>query len=199
MEYNSKREKLKIMDYGRTVAKLIEYAKSLEDRGERTRVAEAIVGVMATVNPKVKEEGEYKRKLWDHLMIMSNWELDVDAPYELVKAEEAEVKPRSLKYSDGKIKYRHYGKTMEEMLKKVGEMEDGEEKKVLTETLAHAMKRSYLTWNNDVVEDEVIKDQMAELSEGKARLEETFMFAKDYVIEKGESVVVKGKRRKKKK
>ena len=83
MEYNSQRDKLIYSDYGRNVQKLIAYAKTIEDKTQRTKVAESIVSVMALVNPKVREQSEWHRKLWDHLMIISNWELDVDCPYEL--------------------------------------------------------------------------------------------------------------------
>lgn len=198
MEYNSQREKLKISDYGRSVYKLIQYAKTIEDKAQRTKVAEAIVNVMSVVNPQSKENGDYRRKLWDHLMILSNWELDVDTPFEMSSPQEVEMKPHKLEYKDGNIRYRHYGKTLEAMIQRVADMPDGEEKKVLTEQIAHTMKRDFLTWNSNTVEDSLLLEQMGQLSEGRLHLDEEFHFEKEYAIEKAEPRQ-KGKGKKKKK
>ena len=113
MEYNTRREKLKIPDYGRSVCKLIEFAKTVQDRTKRNQIANIIVNVMSQVNPTVKETADYKHKLWDHMMIIANYELDVDCPYEITR-ESASVDfvPKALKYSKHRIRYRHYGKIM---------------------------------------------------------------------------------------
>lgn len=198
MEYNSQREQMKINDYGRNVVKLIEYAKGIDDRQERTKVAEAIVDVMSAVNPQVRQTADYKRRLWDHLMIMSDWSLDVDAPYEMVRPEATVERPRNLAYKSGNMKYRHYGATLEKMVKRVAEMPEGEERNVLTEEIAHAMKRDYLTWNRDTVEDEIIAAQLDDLSEKKLSLPETFEFHKEYAIEKADRQDKVKKKKKKK-
>lgn len=198
MEYNSQREKLQINDYGRNVYKLIEYAKTIDDKEKRTKIAEAIVNVMAVVNPQAKENGEYKKKLWNHLMTLSNWELDVDVPFELSAPSQEESKPRKLEYKDGRIKYRHYGKVLESMIEKVAEMEEGETRDVLTEQIAHTMKRDFLTWNSNSVSDELILDQLKDLGGDRLKVGEEFHFEKEYAIEKAEPHT-KGKNKRKKK
>lgn len=191
MEYNTQRNKLKITDYGRNVCKLIEFAKTIEDREKRNQVANIIVNVMSQVNPNAKDNADYKHKLWDHLMILSNYELDVDCPYEIDKEATVQFTPKPLKYKNHKIKYRHYGKFMEDMINKTIDYPEGEEKEYLTELIAHHLKKSYLTWNRDTVNDELIYEQLNELSNGKLKLGEDFEFlqTKDY-LEQSVKVVV---------
>ncbi len=176
MEYNTQREQLKITDYGRNVAKMIAYAKTLADREERNKMAHTIIDTMALVNPKVKERTDYRHILWDHLMIMANFELDVDCPYPVTREETDLLKPHPLTYSDNKIHYRHYGRALEDMIKAVAEMPEGEEKSVLAEQIAHTMKRQYLQWNRDTVDDSLIVEQLTELSSGRLSLPEGFRF-----------------------
>ncbi len=174
MEYNTKRPKLQITDYGRNIYKLIDYAKSIEDRDKRNAVAASIVNVMAQVNPKVKEETDYKHKLWDHLLLMSNFELDVDSPYPVSHENNISFQPRPLKYHTRKINYRHYGKVLEDLIEKVSSYPEGEEKETLIELIAHQMKRSYLTWNRNTVGDDIIFEQFDQLSTGKLKLRDDF-------------------------
>ncbi|MGX8712179.1 MAG: DUF4290 domain-containing protein [bacterium] len=176
MEYNTQREHLIITDYGRCVSKLIDYAKTIDDRDERTRMAQRIVDTMALVNPKIKERTDYRQILWDHLMAMADYDLDVDCPYPVVRRQTDEVRPHRLRYSDRKIHYRHYGRTLEDMVHAVAAMPEGEEKSQLAQQIAHAMKRQYLQWNRDSVDDNLIRDQLAELSEGRITLPADFQF-----------------------
>ena len=176
MEYNTQREKLKIADYGRNVVKMIDYAKQIEDREERTRMANAIIDVMAQLNPKVKERTEYKHILWDHLMLMAGYELDVDCPYTIDREESESFHPHRLALRSGTIRYRHYGRTLEDMVKAVSAMPEGTDRDTLTVQIAHAMKRQYLQWNRDTVDDQLIVDQLSELSDGRLHLPEGFRF-----------------------
>ena len=176
MEYNTQRETLKINDYGRNVCKMIDYAKTVEDRTERTQIANLIIDAMALVNPKVKERTDYRRILWDHLMVMADFDLDVDCPYTIVRGETEALKPQPMKYSDSEIRYRHYGRALEDMIRAVAEMPEGEEKKVLVQQIAHTMKRQYLQWNRDSVDDDLIREQLSELSEGRITLPPDFQF-----------------------
>ncbi|MBQ9418297.1 MAG: DUF4290 domain-containing protein [Bacteroidales bacterium] len=176
MEYNTQRQTLKITDYGRVVAKMIDYARTIADREERTHAAHTIVEVMAQVNPKVKERTDYRHILWDHLMLLADYSLDVDCPYELHPTESVTPKPRQLTYHNGQIRYRHYGQTLEAMVKAVAELPESEERTRLTEQIAHMMKRQYLQWNRDTVDDQLLRDQLEELSGGRLRLAEGFSF-----------------------
>ena len=174
MEYNTQREQLKIADYGRNVAKLIEQCKTLPTREERTKMANRIVDVMAQVNPSVKERTDYKHTLWDHMMFMSNYELDVDTPYPIKKEEPSQMHPNPIQLKKGEIKYRHYGRAMQDMITTVAAMEEGEERDQLTQQIANTMKRQYLQWNRDSVEDSLIIEQLVELSDGRLKLPEGF-------------------------
>ncbi len=205
MEYNTQREQLKISDYGRHVAKLVDYCKTIGNREERTAMANAIVDVMAHVNPKIKERAEYKHILWDHLMMLAHYELDVDCPYEISHEEVENLHPQPLHYREGGIRYRHYGRALEDMIRAVAEMPESEERSLLTEQIAHAMKRQYLQWNRDTVDDTLIADQLVEISDGRLRLPEDFQFrdTKEYTAAMAAAAAKKeaneAKRKKKKK
>jgi len=176
MEYNTQREKLKINDYGRNVVKLINYAKQLATREERTRTANTIVDVMAQLNPKIKERTDYRHILWDHLMVLANYELDVDCPYEINREESVRFQPRRIPLPTGTIRYRHYGRALENMIRAVADMPAGDERDQLTAQIAHTMKRQYLQWNRDTVDDSLIADQLGELSDGRLTLPAGFRF-----------------------
>lgn len=176
MEYNTQREQLKITDYGRHVAKMIDYCKTIADREERTAMANVIIDVMAYVNPKIKERTDYRHILWDHLMMLADYKLDVDCPYEVNREETENFHPNRIPYLDREIRYRHYGRALEDMIRAVAAMPEGEERTLLTCQIAHAMKRQYLQWNRDTVDDDLIAEQLAELSEGRLVLPEGFQF-----------------------
>ena len=207
MEYNTQREQLKITDYGRHVAKLIDYCKTIADREERTQLANTIVEVMAHVNPKMKERTDYKHTLWDHLMLMAGYDLDVDCPYEVHRDESVLPKPKAVGYTEGGIRYPHYGRALEEMVRTVAAMPESDERTLLTTQIAHTMKRQYLQWNRDTVDDQLIVEQLTELSGGRLTLPEGFEFqdSKVYidamaaVAAKKEAGMAKKKKKKKKK
>lgn len=152
MEYNTKRDKLMFYDYGRNVYKMIVQAKKIEDRDARNAAARNIIKAMSIVNPAVKETTCYERKLWDHLMIWSNFELDVDSPYETSRSANMQFKPRKLHYKDSKIRYRHYGKLMESMVKKAVAMPQGDERSYMVALIANQMKKDYMEFNHDSVQ-----------------------------------------------
>ena len=204
MEYNTQRPQLKISDYGRNISKLIEYAKTVEDRDKRTQMAAAIVDIMARIGADGTEEGsDYRRKYWVHLMILANWELDVDLPYEISSEETVEFKPHTLSYNQGKTHYRHYGSVMENMIRRVAEYPEGEERDELVGLMAHAMKRDYLLWNRDTVEDELISLQLNTISDGRLEVAEDFKYKENREYLKGldeeRSANIAHKKKKKKK
>lgn len=171
MEYNTERVKMAIPEYGRNVQRMIEFAISVKDRDERNRVARAIISVMGQLNPHLRDVTDFKHKLWDHLFIIADFKLDVDSPYPIPNAATFQTKPDKVSYPDNKIKYRHYGRILEKIIQKAVEFEEGDEKKVLTEMIANSMKKSYLTWNRDSVTDDVIIEQLKELSKGQLKLD----------------------------
>src|SRR5205085_3158815 len=173
MEYNSSRNQMVIPEYGRNIQKMIEHAVTIEDREERNRAARAIVAVMGYLNPHIRDIVDFKHKLWDHLFLISDFKLDVDSPYPIPPRETLKVKPQRISYPEGKIHYKYYGKAMEQMIRRIGEMEDGERKDQIAQNLANFMKMSYLTWNKDTVDDSTIISHLDELSDGKVKLQET--------------------------
>lgn len=172
MEYNTGRPKLIIPEYGRNIQKMVDYALTVEDREKRTNIAKIILQIMAQVNPGVKESIDYKQKLWDHLCIISDYRLDVDSPYPVPSRELLEVKPERVPYSVKNFKYGHYGRNIEKIIEKVATMEDGPEKDAQVNIIANHLKKAFLTWNRDSVNDEVIYEHLAELSKNKLKLSE---------------------------
>ncbi|MCX6296274.1 MAG: DUF4290 domain-containing protein [Bacteroidetes bacterium] len=167
MEYNTSLPKMIIPEYGRNIQKMIDFAIAVEDREERNKVARAIIDVMGQLNPHLRDVTDFKHKLWDHIFIISEFKLDVDSPYPKPTAETFQTKPDRVLYPSNDIRYKHYGKTVERIIAKGREYPEGAEKNALVEQIANLMKRSYLTWNRDSVNDEVILKQLAELSKGE--------------------------------
>jgi hypothetical protein len=172
MEYNSGRGPLIISEYGRNIQKMIEYTCTLKDKEERNQAAQVIVAVMGALNPHLRDITDFRHKLWDHLFIISDFKLDVDSPYPMPSAQTLKVKPKKVPYPSHKIRFKHYGRTMELMISELNKMEDGPSKKQLTLTLANFMKFEYLNWNRDTVEDHVIFEHLKELSKGEIILDE---------------------------
>jgi hypothetical protein len=170
MEYNTEREKLIIPEYGRNIQRMINFTVNVEDREKRNKYANIIVNIMAQMNPSIREHGDYLHKLWDHLYIISDFKLDVDSPYPPPAKEILKKKPEPVKYSDNKITYRHYGKYVERMIEAVANLDDGAEKDELIILIANHLKKSYLTWNRDSVNDETILKHLEELSGGRLQL-----------------------------
>ncbi|KAB1068620.1 DUF4290 domain-containing protein [Tamlana haliotis] len=170
LEYNTEREHLIIPEYGRHMQKMINYAKSLESKEERNKVAKGIIAVMGNMQPHLRDVPDFQHKLWDQMFIMSNFELDVDSPYPIPTKEIYEERPEPLKYPQNFPKYRFYGNNIKTMIDVANTWEDGELKEALTYTIANHMKKCFLNWNKDTVEDNVIYDHLYELSGGKINL-----------------------------
>ena len=167
LEYNSSRNKLVISEYGRHIQKLVEHAMTLKDKQERQKMANGIIDIMGELNPQFRDVADFKHKLWDHIFVISNFELDVDSPYEKPIIEKLFEKPEPLAYPNSKIKYNHYGKVIELLIDEAIKMEDQELKSKLVIAIANQMKKSYVNWNLDTVEDEIILNQLTKLSKGK--------------------------------
>ncbi|MEL0650721.1 DUF4290 domain-containing protein [Algibacter sp. TI.3.09] len=170
LEYNTEREHLIIPEYGRHMQKMINYAKTRETKEERNKLANGIIAVMGNMQPHLRDVPDFKHKLWDQLFIMSNFELDADSPYEIPTKEIYEERPEPLKYPQNFPKYRFYGNNIKTMIDVANTWEDGELKEALLYTIANHMKKCFLNWNKDTVEDAVIYGHLFELSEGKIDL-----------------------------
>lgn len=176
MDYNSQRKKLPLPEYGRNIQNMVDHVLTIEDRDERNRAAKTVIDVMGNLYPYLRDVAEFNHKLWDHLAIMTDFKLDIDYPYEPPSPDILTEKPNTVPYNQHNIKYKHYGLVMEKMIQKIAEFE-GEEKEVLTKQLANHMKKSFLVWNKDAVEDDKIFMDMEELSDGKLKLEPEMQLA----------------------
>ncbi len=173
LEYNTEREHLIIPEYGRHMQKMINYATSRETKEERNKLAKAIISVMGNLQPHLRDVPDFQHKLWDQLFIMSDFKLDTDSPYDKPSREVLEARPEPLKYPQNHPKYRFYGNNIKTMIDVANTWEDGEMKEALVYTIANHMKKCFLNWNKDTVEDSVIYDHLFELSNGKINLRES--------------------------
>lgn len=171
MEYNTTRGKLLLPEYGRNVQEMIAHAMEIADRDERNKAARAIIEVMGQLNPHLRDVDDFRHKLWTHLFVMSDFKLDVDSPYEIPKAETLQSKPDLMEYPKSRIKYGHYGKYTQAILADSKNVSDADERNFLKNTMANFMKKQYIAYNNDTVENHVIAMQLRELSQGNLILE----------------------------
>ena len=170
MEYNTTRPQLHMPEYGRIIQQLVERCKELPTKEERNEMAVAIVDFMGQRNPQLRDEENYKHKLWDHLFILSNYDLDVDSPYPFPTVEELKEKPKKMEYPKLQGDFKFYGKSILQLIDKAIELEAGDEKDALIQVIANNMKKSYNVYNKEHVQDEVIFRHLKDLSENRLDL-----------------------------
>ena len=159
-------------EYGRNIQNMVDYCVTIQDREERKRCANTIINIMGNMFPHLRDVNDFKHILWDHLAIMADFKLDIDYPYEIIKKENLYSRPPRIPYNNNRIRYRHYGKTLELMIRKATELQPGMEKDQLVRLLANQMKKSFLTWNKESVDDRKIFKDLDELSGSKIVLSE---------------------------
>lgn len=172
MKYNTQEKKLPMPEYGRAVQKMVDHAVTIEDRAERQCCADTIIAVMGNMYPQLRDMPDFKHKLWDHLAVMADFKLDIDYPYEVAGPEALHAIPQRIEYPKGNIRYRHYGRCVEEMMKMACAMPDGEERNQLLRLIAAQMKKEYILWNKESVEDSKIIEDIKEYSDGAICLNE---------------------------
>ena len=166
MQYNTSKSKMVIPEYGRNIHKMVDHVKSIEDSEERNKAAQALISIMGNLNPHLRDVEDFSHKLWDHLFIMADFDLEVESPYPLPDREVIEAKPAPLKYPKGRIQHKHYGKVVENLIQKAVEMEEGEEREALIETIGNYMKQSYKNWNNGMLNDNDVFRDLTKISGG---------------------------------
>jgi len=184
MDYNSQRTKMVIPEYGRCVQDLIEYAKTITDRAKRNLAAREIIRQMASVQQSnIKDAVELDRKLWDHLYIISQNQLDIDSPYPKPAIDDYVV-PSRLRYNSEEkdLPFRYYGTIVTNMIKTAVLMEDSPEREALVHDIANNMKKLYLAWNKGTVDDKVILNHLQQLSNGHLSLPENAELASNFNI-----------------
>ena len=181
LEYNTKRNRLIIKEYGRNVQKMVEYALTVENDEQRNDVAKSIVKAMSQINPESKdsqnnkrsENTDYWQKLWDHLFIISDYKLNVDSPFPKPIPENNEVKSIQHHYRKSRIIYRTYGRNMQNIVKEISDYPE-EIRGEMSKLLANHLKKLYLLYNRDSVDDSLIYAQLEDLSEGKLQVSGNF-------------------------
>ena len=187
MDYNTKRDQLIIPEYGRHVQKMVSHATSIKDKEEKKKCINAIISYMGHLNPHLRDIPDYKHKLWDHLFIMSNFELDIDSPYDKPSPEKLSEKPGPLSYPKSNIQYSYYGKQIQTMIDTAIKMEEGKEKLIITGMIANHMKKCYLTWSKSSVDDKTIFKHLDILSKGKLKVDKEFVLIDDVKASKKSS------------
>ena len=170
LEYNTERPHLNIPEYGRHIQKMVDFAVAIEDKEERNKTAKGIIAVMGNLNPHLRDVPDFQHMLWDQLFIISDFKLDVDSPFPIPSKEELMERPEPLNYPQNFPKYRFYGNNIKRMIDVANSWEDSDKKDGLVLTIANHMKKCFLNWNKDTVEDDVIFKHLFELSGGKINL-----------------------------
>lgn len=170
MEYNTQQRRLPLPEYGRSVQNMVDHALTIEDREQRQICANTIIKIMRGMFPQFKDNADLNQKLWDHLAIMSDFKLDIDYPVEIVKKESLNVKPERVPYPQSKLRYKHYGRFVQDMINVAAGYEEGEEKRQLINLIANQMKKDYQNWNKDGVDNQRIVDDLCELSDGRIKI-----------------------------
>ncbi|MBQ9669856.1 MAG: DUF4290 domain-containing protein [Prevotella sp.] len=193
LDYNTQRDKLILPEYGREIQQMVDHAVSLPDKAERQRCAETIIDIMARKDSQSRNTTDYRQKLWDHLALMSNFQLDIDYPCDVSKALKIATKPEPLPYQNNRIAVRHYGKMLLEVMEKLKTMPPGEARDKLVKHTANQMKRNLVQWGHGSVENEKVAADLERLTDGAIKLDlKTFRFDK---ISNNENAEKKRKRR----
>lgn len=176
IDYNTQRKAMPMPEYGRGIYTMIEHAMSLDNRAERQQCAQAIIKTMRTMHPELKQQPDSEQKLWDHLAIMSNFELDIDYPYDIEQAKASKQRPEPMKYPKQKPLIRHYGSVVMQMIDSIINMEKGPQRDELIRLTANQMKRDLLQWGHSSSSEERVIDDLARLSDGAIQLDTNFKF-----------------------
>jgi len=177
MDYNTTQNKLILPEYGRNIQKLVEDAVKIEDKDERAQFVEGIINLMGKMYPYLRDLRDFKHKLWDHLLIMSDFKLEFDSPYPKPETATFSEEPEKIPYKSKGFKYKHFGKNIVDMLNYAADLESGEEKTLLTALLANHMKKLFLTWSKETVSDEFIFQKIEELTKGKLKIGENIILS----------------------
>ena len=198
ISYNTQREQITISEYGRSIQEMIHNLKTIEDRETRSKAAAFIVSVMEQMHPEVKEVDDYQHKLWDHLYVIAGYDLDIDSPFEPPVPEGEKGRPNRVDYRSNRIKYGHYGVYVANMIETCSKEEDKAKRDELALVLANQMKRNYLNWNKNVVNDQLIIDDLNEMSGGRLTLPEgTKLISTNEVLAKEPQPTSQKKKKKK--
>ena len=184
MQYNTQQKRMPLPEYGRSIQNMVDHALTIENRSERQRCANTIINIMGNMFPHLRDVPDFKHKLWDHLAIMSDFKLDIDYPYEIIRKDNLNTRPEVIPYPSTKIRYRQHREikvhkfnrhTLEVLIKKAIDFPEGDEKQNLVALICNHMKKDYMSWNKDTIDDRKIADDLAELSDGKLQMTDNLL------------------------
>lgn len=197
LDYNTQRERLVLPEYGREIQNMVDYCKTLTDRNQRQQCAETIISTMDRMNPQGRGEENHAQKLWDHLAVMANFDLDIDWPYDVSEARKMTEKPQPIPYPMANIPVRHYGKMVFEMFDKLKEMPAGPDRDEMARLTANQMKRDLMLWSHGSSDDEKVASDLARYTDGKIQLDlRTFKFERINIRDLQPQTVGRKKRKK---
>jgi len=166
-DYNTQRRNLRLPEYGRHIQKMVQYVQNIKDRDKRNEQARTVISVLGNLNPHLRDIQDFRHKLWDHLYLIADFDLDIDSLYPVPTPQTFEEKPVAIPYQHTPVAAMHYGRNIENMVNTIAERPDDEKKKELIANMAHYMKKQYLIWNKDTVSDAIIFKDMIALSKGR--------------------------------
>jgi hypothetical protein len=166
---------MNLPEYGRNIFKMVEFLQTIEDRDLRNQQAQVVIDVMGNINNHLRDTDDLKHKLWDHLFIISNFQLDVDSPYPKPDADVIAPKPEWLSYPRHNVRYKHYGKYIEQMLLTLRETEDEEDRKILIRNIAKYMRNKSHEYNQEHPNNEVIINDIRAMSENAFPVEDDLL------------------------
>ena len=193
MKYNTARDHLVLPEYGRNVQKMVDHATTIQNKEERNKCVKTIIEFMGHMNPQLRDLKEFNHKLWDHLFIISKFQLEADSPYPLPEPKKLDERPEKMPYPKNKIKFPFYGAALENMIRYAVNQNDGRDKEIMTGMIANHMKKSYLLFNKHSVSNDTIILHLKQLSDNKLTL------PKDFEFIRSSSVINKSQRNYKKK
>ena len=171
--YNYTRRKLYLPEYGRHIQEMIDSLSLIEDRSERNRQARAVIAVMGNLFPLLRDTADYTHKLWDHMFIMSDFQLDVDSPYPQPSRQELTAAPHRMPYTQSRLTHKHYGKYVGQMLRKLADEENPQVVARTVDSLARYMRAKSYEYNQEHPNNEVIIKDLRQLSGGAVEIDET--------------------------
>ena len=171
--YNVDRKKVRLPEYGRHIQDMVEYLMTIEDREVRNRQARVVVGVMGNVNPALRDSVDFNRKLWDHLFIMSDFQLDVDAPYPKPSPDSLNTTPHKPEYPRKNIRLKHYGKYIEKIIRKVELFDDRAATAEALGSVARYMRARGYEFNQEHPNNETIIRDIKRMSENGIEVDES--------------------------
>ncbi|MDR3287153.1 MAG: DUF4290 domain-containing protein [Prevotellaceae bacterium] len=171
MDYNTQRKKLQLPEYGRNIHKMVEWVRVLPSKEDRNRQIRAVISVMGNLNPHLRDVNDFRHKLWDHIQVISDFQIDIDSPYPILEKSVLQDKPKKLQYRANPLNVPYYGRYILDMINYIKKLEEGEKKQCMIIQIANQIKKSYIAWNKDSVKDEVIIKDLYILSGGAISLD----------------------------